>query len=108
MSLIARSASRNRLSSFPKRPADKPEQVDPLALADLPSKVSSEVEDEIKKIHDLMEEHAIEKESSVYVGDMCHDVEKDSRYVLGLSYAKSSLTVPLRLNLRVILILLSR
>jgi CheY-like chemotaxis protein len=28
---------------------------------------------------------------------ICHDVEKDSRYVLGLEHGKSSLTVPLRL-----------
>ncbi len=29
---------------------------------------------------------------------ICHDVEKDPRYVLGLGHAKSSLTVPLRLH----------
>lgn len=28
---------------------------------------------------------------------ICHDVEKDSRYVLGLTHGKSALTVPLRL-----------
>ncbi len=33
---------------------------------------------------------------------ICHDVEKDPRYVLGLDHAKSSLTVPLRLRDRVI------
>jgi two-component system, sensor histidine kinase SagS len=33
---------------------------------------------------------------------ICHDVEKDPRYVLGLSHAKSSLTVPLRLHDKVI------
>ena len=29
---------------------------------------------------------------------ICHDTEKDPRYVLGVSHAKSSLTVPLRLH----------
>ncbi len=33
---------------------------------------------------------------------ICHDVEKDPRYVLGLDHAKSSLTVPLRLHDKVI------
>ncbi|QNN24026.1 response regulator [Planctomycetales bacterium ZRK34] len=33
---------------------------------------------------------------------ICHDVEKDPRYVLGLGHAKSSLTVPLRLHDKVI------
>ncbi len=33
---------------------------------------------------------------------ICHDVEKDSRYVLGLDHAKSSLTVPLLLHSKVI------
>lgn len=33
---------------------------------------------------------------------ICHDVEKDSRYILGLGHAKSSLTVPLRLHDKVI------
>lgn len=33
---------------------------------------------------------------------ICHDVEKDPRYVLGLTHAKSSLTVPLRLHDKVI------
>lgn len=33
---------------------------------------------------------------------ICHDVEKDARYVLGLDHAKSSLTVPLRLHDKVI------
>jgi CheY-like chemotaxis protein len=33
---------------------------------------------------------------------ICHDVEKDPRYVPGLSHAKSSLTVPLRLHDKVI------
>ena len=28
---------------------------------------------------------------------ICHDTEKDSRYVLGLEHSKSSLTVPLML-----------
>lgn len=33
---------------------------------------------------------------------ICHDVEKDPRYVIGLDHAKSSLTVPLRLHDKVI------
>jgi CheY-like chemotaxis protein/GAF domain-containing protein len=33
---------------------------------------------------------------------ICHDVEKDPRYVLGLDHAKSSLTVPLRLHDKVV------
>jgi len=33
---------------------------------------------------------------------ICHDVEKDPRYVTGLDHAKSSLTVPLRLHDKVI------
>ncbi|MHC4993551.1 MAG: response regulator, partial [Planctomycetota bacterium] len=33
---------------------------------------------------------------------ICHDIEKDPRYVLGLDHAKSSLTVPLRLHDKVI------
>ena len=33
---------------------------------------------------------------------ICHDVEKDPRYVLGLEHAKSSLTVPLRLHDKII------
>ena len=33
---------------------------------------------------------------------ICHDVEKDPRYVLGLEHCKSSLTVPLLLHQRVI------
>lgn len=33
---------------------------------------------------------------------ICHDVEKDPRYVMGLDHAKSSLTVPLRLHDKVI------
>ena len=33
---------------------------------------------------------------------ICHDAEKDPRYVIGLDHAKSSLTVPLRLQDRVI------
>jgi len=33
---------------------------------------------------------------------ICHDVEKDPRYVIGLDHAKSSLTVPLRLHDKII------
>ncbi len=32
-------------------------------------------ENKMDKIHALLEEHEIEKESTLYVGDMCHDVE---------------------------------
>ncbi len=33
---------------------------------------------------------------------ICHDTEKDPRYVLGIDHCKSSLTVPLRLNDRIV------
>src|SRR5690606_4434353 len=33
---------------------------------------------------------------------ICHDTEKDPRYVLGMEHSKSSLTVPLRLHDKII------